>query len=256
MPVRPAKPVAARPTVRPVPVPDEVTGPPCPSCGTPNPVGRRFCRRCATPLNQAAKPAPLPWWRTVWPFRRRVRASSGRGVRLLVVLALVAGLAVAGVLLVPAGRALYEDVRDKTSKPRAITPVSVEASEELPGYPAANTMDGLSNRYWGVSGPGAEVTYTFGKPFRLFELSVFNGPSKKAQEYARQGRALELKLEITRGDGGTEHRRITLSDKPGAQYFPMGISDVRTVRLVLGSPVGLGDGRHLALAEVEFFERG
>ncbi|WP_225824397.1 zinc ribbon domain-containing protein [Streptomyces naphthomycinicus] len=254
LPVLPAKPVAPRPVVRPAAVPDEVAGVPCPSCGTANPPGRRFCRRCATPLNPAGKPAPLPWWRTVWPLRRRVRASSGRGVRLLVILAVVAALCVGGFLLLPAGRALIEDTRDKLGKPKAVTPVSVEATAEDPRHPATNTTDGLSNRYWGTE-PGASITYTFRKPFRLVDMIITNGASKSPQDYAREARALQLDLEITAEDGERHHKQLTLSDKPGPQTIPTGISDVKTVRLVLRSVTGLTPGRQVAMAEVEFFER-
>ncbi|WP_406475458.1 NADase-type glycan-binding domain-containing protein [Streptomyces sp. NBC_01615] len=255
LPVRPAKPVAPRPVVRPAEVPDEVTGVPCPACGTPNPPYRRFCRRCATELNPAAKPAPLPWWRTVWPFRRRVRASSGRGVRLLVILAVVVALCAGGFLLLPAGRALIEDTRDKLGKPKAVTPVAVEASAEVPRHPATNTTDGLRDRYWGAPAPGASVTYTFRKPFRLIDLVITNGASVSPEDYARQARALQLDLEVTTQDGKKHTKELTLSDKPGPQTIPTGISDAKTVRLVLRSAVGLSPGRHLALAEVEFFQR-
>lgn len=256
LPVQPAKPVAPRPVVRPVAEPDEGAGAPCPACGTPNPPGRRFCRRCATPLNPVAKPAPLPWWRTVWPLRRRVRASSGRAVRLVVILAVVAALCAAGLLLLPAGRALFEDTRDKLGKPRPVTPVAVEASAEVPGHPAKNTTDGASNRYWGAPAPGASVTYTFRKPFRLVDLIITNGPSKSPDDYPRQARALRVDLEVTTQDGEQHRKQLTLGDKPGPQPVHTGISDVKTVRLVLHAPVGLTRGRHLALAEVEFFERG
>ncbi|KMS67906.1 hypothetical protein ACH49_27925 [Streptomyces leeuwenhoekii] len=247
--------MAPRPTVRPVAVPDDVAGTPCPACGTPNPPGRRFCRRCAAVLNPEEKPPPLPWWRTVWPFRRRARASSGRVARLLVILAVVAALCAGGFLLLPAGRALIEDTRDKLGKPKPITPVSVEASDEVPGHPARNTTDGLSNRYWGASAEGASVTYTFRRPFRLVDLLITNGASASAQPYARQARALELELEVTTQDGTRHTKKLTLGDKPGPQPVPTGISDVKTVRLVLRSPTGLAPGRHLALAEVEFFQR-
>ncbi|WP_344328325.1 zinc ribbon domain-containing protein [Streptomyces macrosporus] len=229
---------------------------PCPACGTPNPPDRRFCRRCATALSPAATPAPLPWWRTVWPFRRRVRAGSGRAVRFLVILTVVVALCAGGLLLLPAGRALLEDTRDKMSKPRPVTPVGIEASAEIPRHPATNTTDGLSNRYWGAPAPGASVTYTFRKPFRWVDLIIINGASKSPEDYARQARALRLDLEVTRQDGTKHHEELTLGDKPGPQTFPTGISDVKTVRLVLRSAVDLTAGRHLALAEVEFFQRG
>ncbi|MFF7097124.1 zinc-ribbon domain-containing protein [Streptomyces rubradiris] len=255
LPVRPAKPVAPRPVVRPVEAPEEVAGRPCPSCGTPNPPGRRFCRRCAAELNPAAKPEPLPWWRTVWPLRRRVRAGSGRGVRLLVILGLLVALCAAGLFLLPAGRALFEDTRDKLGKPKAVTPVGIKASAEVSGHPARNTTDGVSNHYWGAPAPGASVTYTFGEPFRLIDVIITNGASKSPEAYADEARALRMDMEITTRDGELHRKRITLADKPGPQTIHTGFSQVTTVRLVLDSPSGLSPGRHLALAEVEFFAR-
>ncbi|MFJ9868357.1 NADase-type glycan-binding domain-containing protein [Streptomyces sp. NPDC101165] len=254
-PVRPAKPVAPRPVVRPVAAPDEGTGRPCPACRTLNQPERRFCRRCAAELTPAEKPAPLPWWRTVWPFRRRTRAGSGRAFRFFVILAVVLALCAGGFLLLPAGRALFEDTRDKLGKARSVTPADVKASAEVRGHPATDTTDGLSNHYWGAPGPGASVTYTFRTPFRLVDVIITNGASSSPEEYARQARALQLDMEVTTQDGEKHRKEVTLSDKPGPQTISTGISDAKTVRLVLRSPVGLTRGRHLAVAEVEFFQR-
>ncbi|NEB80149.1 zinc ribbon domain-containing protein, partial [Streptomyces sp. SID14478] len=199
--------------------------------------------------------APLPWWRTVWPFRRRTRAGSGRLTRTLVVLAVVLALCAAGFLLLPAGRHLIEDTRDKLGKAKAVTPSGVTATAQLAGHPADDSVDGLSNRYWAVSGPGASVTYTFGKPFRLVDLIITNGASKSAEEYAREARALQVDAEVTSKDGEVSHKEFALSDKAGSQTFQVGISDVTTIRLTLNAPAGLTRGRHIALAEVEFFQR-
>ncbi|MFJ9615574.1 NADase-type glycan-binding domain-containing protein [Streptomyces noursei] len=255
LPVQPAKPVAPRPVVRPAAAPEEAAGPPCPRCGTPNPPNRRFCRRCAAPLNPAAARAPLPWWRTIWPFRRRVRAGSGRAIRLLVILALVLALCLGGFLLLPAGRALFQDTLDKLGGAKAITPVGVSASAQVGPHPAKNTTDHLRDRYWGAPGAGATVTYTFGTPFRLVDLIITNGASVSPEEYTREARALRMDLEVTSADGTVHRSTLTLADKPGAQPFPTGISEVTTVRLTLHSVTGLTAGRHVALAEVEFFQR-
>ncbi|WP_345483082.1 NADase-type glycan-binding domain-containing protein, partial [Actinopolymorpha pittospori] len=257
VPVLPAKAVAPRPVVRSQAAEeDEGSGRPCPACGTLNRPERKFCRRCAAELRPAQKAAPLPWWRTVWPFRRRARAGSGRGVRFLVILAVVIALCAGGIFLLPAGRALYEDVRDKLGKAEPITPVKVEASGSLPGHPATKTTDGLNNKYWAAPGPGASLTYTFRKPFRLVDVIITNGASTSPEAYARQARALQVDLEVTAEDGTKELKEVTLSDKPGCQTIQSGISDVKTIRLTLKSPVDLSKGRHLALAEVEFFQRG
>ncbi|OLZ62501.1 zinc ribbon domain-containing protein [Streptomyces sp. IMTB 2501] len=254
--MQPAKPVAPRPVVRPVAAPEEVSGVPCPACGTPNPPGRRFCRRCAGPLTPAQDRAPLPWWRTIWPFRRRVRAGSGRWIRVLVTLAVILALCVGGFFLLPAGRALFEDTRDKLSGAKAVTPVGIHASAEVPGHPAKDTTDGLSNRYWGAPGAGASITYTFGKPFRLVDLIITNGASKQPEEYAREARALRMDMQVTSADGSVHHKEIDLSDKPGDQTVATGIDDVVKVRLVLGSVTGLTGQRVVAVGEVEFFQRG
>ncbi|WP_158102481.1 NADase-type glycan-binding domain-containing protein, partial [Streptomyces africanus] len=201
-------------------------------------------------------PEPLPWWRTVWPFRRRVRAGSGRAVRLLVTLAVLMALCAGAFLLIPAGRALFEDTRDKLGKATPVTPVDIKASAESPRHPAKNSTDGISNSYWGAPAPGASVTYTFGKPFRMVDLIITNGPSKNPEEYHSQARALQMDLEVTTQNGEQQHKQLTLSDKPGPQTITTGISGVKTVRLVLRSPAGLTRGRQLALAEVEFFQRG
>lgn len=255
LPVQPAKAVTARPQVRAVPVDEGVAGLPCPACGTPNTADRRFCRRCAAPLTPATTPPPLPWWRTVWPFRRRVRAGSGRAARFVTVLVVVLALCAAGLFLLPAGRRLVEDTRDKLGKAKPVTPSGVRASAEVRGHPAGDTTDGLSNRYWGAPGAGASVTYTFAKPFRLVDVIVTNGASSAPEQYALQGRALHIEMETKTKENRTTRTPLNLSDKPGSQTFPTGISDVTTITLTLESPTGLTGGRHLALAEVEFFQR-
>ncbi len=254
-PVLPGVPVAPRPVVRPLAVSDNISGVPCPACGTPNPPDRRFCRRCAAPLTPSTIAAPLPWWRTVWPLRRRTRAGSGRLVRFLVVLTVVLALCAAGFLLLPAGQHLVQDTLDKLGKAKAVTPTRAQASAELPGHPVGLSTDGLSNRYWAAPGPGTSATYTFGKPFRLVAVIITNGASPAPEEYAKQGRALRIDMEVTDRDGATVHKQLVLSDKPGPQTFPTGISDVATVRLTLQEPAGSAPERPLALAEVEFFQR-
>ncbi len=256
-PVKPAKAVAPRPTVRPVTTDDTTTGVPCPTCRAANPPHRRFCRRCAAPLTSVAARVPLPWWRTLWPLLRRTGASSGRLVRLLVILTVVAALCVGGCLLLPAARHLFEDTRDKLKKPKAVTPTRASATAEVAGHPAGNTTDGFRNRYWGAPAPGATVTYGFAKPFRLVQLIVTNGASASQKEYVRQGRALRVDMEVVAKDGQTTRRKLDLTDKAGPQTFHVGVSDATSIRLTHASPSGLtGAGeRHLALAEVEFFRR-
>jgi hypothetical protein len=225
-------------------------------CGTLNPPDRRFCRRCAAPLNPAPARAALPWWRTMWPLRRRVRAGSGRLSRFVVILLAIAVLAVLGVLLIPAGRGLFEDTKDKLDGAKQVKPVRTTATAAVPGHPAAASVDGLNNRYWGAPAAGASVTYTFARPIRLVDLIITNGASTTPKDYDRQARALTIDLDVTTKSGATHHQELTLEDRPGDQTFATGVSDATTVRLTLRAPAGLSAGRHLALAEVEFFRRG
>ncbi|MFF7633282.1 zinc-ribbon domain-containing protein [Kitasatospora sp. NPDC008050] len=255
--VQPARPVAPRPVVRTSATEDVQDGPPCPRCGTPNRPDRRFCRRCASPLTVTAPPRPLPWWRTRWPFRRRVRiGGSGLALRRIIALLVLAALVVAGILLYPAGRNVYQDTLDKVRDAGAITPTSVSASAALADHPAAAADDGLTNTYWGAPDVGASITFGFRSPFRLVDLIIHTGDSADPQQYQQQARPTTLDLQVTTSDGKTHEQQVTLNDKPGPQTVTTGISDVVRVTLVVRGVAGTGPGRQIALAEVEFFKRG
>ncbi|MFE6912583.1 zinc ribbon domain-containing protein [Streptomyces rubiginosohelvolus] len=253
--VQPARPVARRPVVRPVAADEAPDGPPCPACGTPNLAGRKFCRRCAAPLQVREQPAALPWWRTVWPFRRRVRGGSGRALRRTLLVLAVAGLVLAGFLFFPLGRYAFEDVRDKLGGTAEISPTGVTASAAAPGHPGSAAIDGLTNKYWGAPALGASLTCSFGTPFRLVGVVVHTGVSKEPQEFRRGARPTRADLLVTTKDGKVHKKAVTFNDKPGKQTVRMGISDVRSVELVLREATGQGEGRPVAVGEVEFFRR-
>ncbi|MFD4000270.1 NADase-type glycan-binding domain-containing protein [Streptomyces rubiginosohelvolus] len=253
--VRPARPVARRPVVRPVAADEAPDGPPCPACGTPNLAGRKFCRRCAAPLQVREQPAALPWWRTVWPFRRRVRGGSGRALRRTLLVLAVAGLVLAGFLFFPLGRYAFEDVRDKLGGTAEISPTGMTASAAAPGHPGSAAIDGLTNKYWGAPALGASLTCSFGTPFRLVGIVVHTGVSKEPQEFRRGARPTRADLLVTTKDGKVHKKAVTFNDKPGKQTVRMGISDVRSVELVLREATGQGEGRPIAVGEVEFFRR-
>ncbi|WGP12804.1 zinc ribbon domain-containing protein [Streptomyces sp. SH5] len=253
--VQPGKPVARRPVVRPVAADEAPDGPPCPACGTPNLAGRRFCRRCAAPLQVREQPAALPWWRTVWPFRRRVRGGSGRALRRTLLVLAVAALVLAGFLFFPLGRYVFEDVRDKLGGTAEISPTGVTASAAAPGHPASAAIDGLTNKYWGAPALGASLTCSFRTPFRLVGIVVHTGVSKEPQEFRRGARPTRAELLVTTEDGKVHRKAVTFNDKPGKQTVRMGISDVRSVELVLREATGQGEGRPVAVGEVEFFRR-
>ncbi|MFI6090574.1 NADase-type glycan-binding domain-containing protein [Streptomyces sp. NPDC051218] len=184
-----------------------------------------------------------------------MRVGSGRVLRRFLTVLAVLILGITIVLLIPAGRALFEDTRDKLGKTKEVSPSEVTASAELPRHPAANATDGLSNRYWGTPRVDTGLSFTFGKPFRLVAVVVHTGTSAKAQDFRRQARPVQADLVVTSSDGQLHHKKLTFNDKPGPQTVQLGISDVAKARLVVKAATGLGSGRHIALAEVEFFRR-
>ncbi|MET8544881.1 zinc ribbon domain-containing protein, partial [Kitasatospora sp. NPDC004799] len=254
--VQPAKPVAPRPVSRPAEAVETQDGPPCPRCGTPNLPERKFCRRCAAPLTLTAAAPELPWWRTRWPFRRRVRiGGSGNALRRTIALLALAAVVVAGILLYPAGRVVFQDVLDKLRSTASITPSATSASAAVEGHPAALADDGLSNTYWGAPAIGDSVTFSFRTPFRLVDLIVHTGDSVDPQHFRQQGRPTVLTLEVTEKDGEVHTQQVSLNDQPGPQTVPTGISDVTQVRLTVREAAGTGPDRAIALSEVEFFKR-
>ncbi|MFE2295563.1 NADase-type glycan-binding domain-containing protein [Streptomyces sp. NPDC059452] len=191
----------------------------------------------------------------MWPFRRQVRVRSGRALRrVLMVLALV-GLLFVGFLFLPAGRVLFEDVRDKLGGTAEISPAGVTASGAAPGHPARAAVDGLTNKYWGAPALGASLTCTFGTPFRLVGIVLHTGASKEPEEFRQEPRPTRADLIVTTVDGTVHEEELTLNDKPGPQTVRTGISDVVSVQIVLREAAGRSGSRPIAVGEVEFFQR-
>ncbi|MEU3570335.1 zinc-ribbon domain-containing protein [Kitasatospora sp. NPDC036755] len=254
--VQPAKPVAPRPVTRQAEAVETQDGPPCPRCGTPNLPERKFCRRCAAPLTPTAAAPELPWWRTRWPFRRRVRVGgSGNALRRTIALLALVAVVVAGILLYPAGKVAFQDVLDKIRKTAPIAPAGTVASAAVEGHPATAADDGLTNTYWGAPAIGDSVTFSFRTPFRLVDLIVHTGDSVDPEHFRQQARPVVLTLEVTEKGGKVHTQQVSLNDQPGPQTVQTGISDVTQVKLTVREAAGTGPGRAIALAEVEFFKR-
>ncbi|MEU8927934.1 zinc ribbon domain-containing protein [Kitasatospora sp. NPDC048545] len=256
MAVQPAKPVAPRPVVRASEAVEAQDGPPCPRCGTPNLPQRKFCRRCAAPLTVTAAAPALPWWRTRWPFRRRVRiGGSGNALRRTIALIVLVAVVVAGILLYPAGKRGFQDVLDKLGSTAPISPSQTSASAAVEGRPATAADDGLTNTYWGAPAVGDSITFGFRTPFRLVDLIIHSGDSTDPEHFRQQGRPVVLSLEVTSADGELHRKEVSLNDQPGPQTVVTGISDVVQVKLTVREAAGTGPGRAIALGEVEFFKR-
>lgn len=248
-PVLPGRPQARRP------LPSaaeevEVVGPACPVCGTANPPDRKFCRRCATPLHPVVD-RPGTTRRRRW----RWRGDRSRWLRRLVALIVVVLVVVAAVVFFPQATALWEDLRDRLATPAPMAVDGVTASASVPQHPASGAVDALTNRYWGTTGRGQSIDFTFAEPFRLLSVVVHTGASTEEDVFASQARPSALDMVVTSEDGQTRTIPITLADDPGPQTTDTGISDVVRISLVVRAVAGAAPGRHVALGEVEFFRR-
>ncbi|WP_234338156.1 NADase-type glycan-binding domain-containing protein [Streptomyces sp. NRRL F-5727] len=248
------------------PAPEPVVSSPaatlrCGACGTGNEADRTLCVRCARPLAPGPRPeARPPWWRRL--LRRRGRQAPLAGTRprrsrrrprilMPLVLVLLAGGIWFG--LPHAGR-LLGLAREETSPPESLPPSAVRASRALKGHPAGAAFDGFSNRYWAAPATGATLEAEFGAPgVRVTKLVVFAGTSAKKDEFLTQARPARILVEVVAANGDTDTRRLTLKDQPGQQTFTLRASRVTHVRITPETAYGTARGRHLALAEVEFF---
>ncbi len=176
--LQPAEATPRPPAMRPASTPPEVAGgPTCSQCGTANPPGRRFCRRCgtqfpveATPELGPGAPAPRPsWWQRLrarlrgeradeatptLSARKAYRASLDVRYRVMRVFALIAGVGLiagsfglTGVNPMRSGRDLWNKVfpRDKQ-----IGELTAASEPDLnPGeFPPQYAVDGDPDTVW------------------------------------------------------------------------------------------------------------
>lgn len=231
-------------------------GPPCKVCGTANPIGAKFCRRCAAPLTETA-PAAGRSRRRRFSMPRWLRRGGGGSPwpRRFVVVLLLAVLVAVGYLLYPLAGDLVQNVRDKLATPAAVSPVQETASAEVPGHPVTAAVDGATNRYWGAPAVGDWAQFDFAQPFRLLGVAIHTGASTDPSEFAATARPTALDLVVSTSDGTTTTLSIDLADKPGSQSTDTGISNVTAIRVVIRAAAGIVPGKDIALGEIEFFKR-
>jgi hypothetical protein len=265
--VQPAVPVIERTPARPaetgyVAAPDDVL---CDACRTPNPSGRKFCRRCGAGLFQLVPSARRGWWRRLlerfarWRRRRRLARKRGRlraGLRVLVVLAVCAGVAVGADRLRHHSSSVTKGVRAHFAAPKPVNPRGATASSSAPGHPAGAAADGASDTWWSPAAGSAVGQWweaDFAGSHTLLDIDVMIGASQQQNAFLLQARPAELLLAARTADGKTVTDHLTLADKTGFQQFRVLIPGASSVRLTIASVDGAASGRLTALAEVEFF---
>lgn len=269
-PVLPGRPDAARPQVRaPGPHPQEPYGPACPWCATPNRPDRHFCGRCAMPLaengTRTTPPGHLPWWRRLFgpgrdeapwagerPRLRRVFDRVGTWVTAVVVVTLL----ILGAVYIPDG---YNATRDHFAKRAPVEPDQIKASRAYTGHPAKLAFDKLNNTWWGPgvvqSGQGEWIEVGFARPTRLLDLIITPGVSTRADKLAESALPHRVKATITKKDGSTTTRDLTLDPGAGGQRRAFRVGEVTKVRFTIESAHAASAKKQVAIAEIEMFGR-
>lgn len=252
-PVLPARPEAARPTVRAAEVPAPVAGgTPCPACALANTPGRHFCRFCATPM----VPERLSTVEGPYAGRRPglARDRSRWIVRALVataVVALVVGGAVGGP---PAVRA----VQDHFATRVPVHPVAWAASHSAPRQGPNMVGDGYSNTWWGTGyagdSAGQYLEARFAEPTDLLSVLITPGSSKNTTQADGQATPRTFDLVVRDSSGETRVSRHRINDG-GTQRVDVRVRDALSVQLVLRTAWRADPRKQVAVAELEFFGR-
>ncbi|MGW6273860.1 NADase-type glycan-binding domain-containing protein [Streptomyces sp. NPDC055060] len=267
-PVLPGRPEAQRPRVRvPGQQPPAGNGPPCPWCATPNRPDRHFCARCAMPLAERTDQTPgtLPWWRRLMGPGRNQTPWAGERPRLrrvfdhigswIIGILVVTALIFAAVNL-PDG---IQATRDHFAKRAPVEPDEIRASNAYAGHPAKLAFDKLNNTWWGPgvaeSGQGEWIEVRFTQPTRLLDVILTPGVSTRADELGKSALPHRVKATVTRKDGSTATRDLTLDPGPGGQRRSFRVGEVTRVRFTVESAHAASAKKQVAIAEVELFGR-
>ncbi|GHC56036.1 NADase-type glycan-binding domain-containing protein [Streptomyces flavofungini] len=269
-PVLPGRPDAARPQVR---APGHQhragQGPPCPWCAAPNRPDRHFCGHCAMRLAddgvRTNTPVRLPWWRRLFgpgqheapwagdrPRLRRVFDRVGTWVTAVVVVTLL----ILGAVYIPDG---YQATRDHFAKRAPVEPDRIRASRSYQGHGPKLAFDKLNNTWWGPgvaqSGQGEWIEVGFARPTRLLDLIITPGVSTRADQLDKSALPHRVKATITKKDGSTATRDLTLDPGAGGQRRAFRVGEVTKVRFTIMSAHAASAKKQVAISEIEMFGR-
>jgi hypothetical protein len=251
----------------------------CRNCGTANEQSRRFCRMCGAPL--AGSPVAgvgytgggqpkVGWWRRHFGGNRPpttiheagarpVLRHSRRWIKWVVGLVVAAGIAVVAVGPGPHWISqLKVAISGKVSKPVPFIPDSFAASDSAGGHGPSKAGDGVSNQFWApATGRGTNewLEARFNHSFNLTTIIITPGVSDDQGKFLAQARPQAIDVTVTSSSGTVTTKTITLTDRAGAQSFPVSAAGVLQVRLTIRSVYGQQSGHLVGIAEVEFFGR-
>ncbi|MFD4315558.1 NADase-type glycan-binding domain-containing protein [Streptomyces sp. NPDC058548] len=252
-PVLPARPEAARPTVRAAEAPVPVQGgTPCPACSLANTPGRHFCRFCATPM------VPEQLSTAEGPYAGRRPGLTRDRSRWIVRALIAAGVVTVVVGGIVGGPPAVRAVQDHFAKRVPVHPVAWAASHSAPRQQAKLAGDGYSNTWWGTGyagdSAGQYMEARFAEPTDLLSVLITPGSSKNTTQADGQAtpRTFDLVVKDSSGETHVSQHRI---DDGGTQRVDVRVRDALTVQLVLRTAWRADPTKQVAVAELEFFGR-
>ncbi|MFE6070731.1 NADase-type glycan-binding domain-containing protein [Streptomyces sp. NPDC056525] len=252
-PVLPARPEAARPTVRAAEAPVAVQGgKPCPACSLANTPGRHFCRFCATPM------VPEQLSTAEGPYAGRRPGLTRDRSRWIVRALIAAGVVTVVVGGIAGGPPAVRAIQDHFAKRVPVHPVAWAASHSAPRQQAKLAGDGYSNTWWGTGyagdSAGQYMEARFAEPTDLLSVLITPGSSKNTTQADGQAtpRTFDLVVKDSSGETHVSQHRI---DDGGTQRVDVRVRDALTVQLVLRTAWRADPTKQVAVAELEFFGR-
>ncbi|MCX4985670.1 zinc ribbon domain-containing protein [Streptomyces sp. NBC_00572] len=252
-PVLPARPEAARPTVRAAGAPAPVQGgTPCPACSLANTPGRHFCRFCATPM------VPEQLSTAEGPYAGRRPGLARDRSRWIVRALIVTGIVVVVVGGIVGGPPAVRAVQDHFAKRVPVHPVAWAASHSAPKQDARLAGDGYSNTWWGTGyagdSAGQYMEARFAEPTDLLSVLITPGSSKNTTQADGQATPRTFEL-VVKDSSGETHVSQHLINDGGTQRVDVRVRDALTVQLVLRTAWRADPTKQVAVAELEFFGR-
>ncbi|NGO72549.1 carbohydrate-binding protein [Streptomyces sp. SB3404] len=210
-------------------------------------------------------PGPLPWWRrllgpgrheTPWAGERPRLRRAFDSVGTWIAAALAVTLLILGIIYIPPA---YQATRDHFAKRSPAEPDAIRASRSYSGHPPKLAFDKLNNTWWGPgvsqSGQGEWIEARFSRPVRLLDVLITPGTSTRADQLSESALPHRVKATVTKKDGSTATRELTLDPGAGAQRRSLRVGEITRVRFTIESAHAASADKQVAIAEIELFGR-
>lgn len=148
---------------------------------------------------------------------------------------------------------------DHFAKRAPVEPDEIRASRSYTGHEPKLAFDKFNNTWWGPgvsqSGQGEWIEMRFARPTRLLDIIITPGVSTRADQVDKSARPHRIKATITKNDGGTTSRELTLDQGAGGQRPAFRVGEVTRVRFTIESAHAASADKQVAIAEIELLGR-